>query len=51
MSDRIHIVGGGLVGLACGVELLRAGRPVTLLDAGRAGRGASALRPTSTTWR
>lgn len=41
MSAPIHIVGGGLVGLASGVELLRAGRAVTLLDSGRAGRGAS----------
>jgi glycine oxidase len=41
MSDRIHIIGGGLAGLSCGVELLRAGRSVTLLDRGRAGRGAS----------
>jgi glycine oxidase len=41
MSERIHIVGGGLVGLACGLRLLRSGRAVTLLDAGRAGRGAS----------
>jgi hypothetical protein len=40
MSDRIHIIGGGLAGLSCGLELLRAGRSVTLLDRGRAGRGA-----------
>jgi signal transduction histidine kinase len=41
MSAPIHILGGGLVGLSCGLELLRAGRSVTLLDRGRAGRGAS----------
>lgn len=41
MNDRIHIIGGGLVGLACGVELLQTGRPVTLLEKGRSGRGAS----------
>lgn len=42
-GDRhdVLIVGAGVIGLACAWSLLRAGRQVTLVDAGRAGRGAS----------
>ena len=42
MSLRhLHIVGGGFVGLATGLALIRRGVAVTLLERGRAGRGAS----------
>ncbi|MCH2132114.1 MAG: FAD-dependent oxidoreductase [Phycisphaerales bacterium] len=34
MSDRIIIIGGGIIGLLSGRELLRRGHEVTLLDAG-----------------
>lgn len=38
MSGRVHVVGGGLAGLAAAVELVAAGRPVSLYDqAGQAG--------------
>ncbi len=37
----IVIVGGGLAGLGIGWRLVQAGRSVTVLDRGRAGRGAS----------
>jgi squalene-associated FAD-dependent desaturase len=38
LSGRIHVVGGGLAGLAAAVELAAAGRPVTLYEqAGQAG--------------
>jgi len=62
MDDSVLVVGGGLAGLACAVELSRAGRAVELLDAGgelggRAGtsehagfmlnEGAHALYPSS----
>ena len=39
--DDILIVGAGVIGLSCALELLKAGRGVTLVDAGRAGGGSS----------
>jgi D-amino-acid dehydrogenase len=39
--DDILIVGAGVIGLSCALELLKAGRGVTLLDAGRPGGGSS----------
>ena len=40
-TDRIIIVGGGVIGLSIGWLLARAGREVTLFDRDRAGRAAS----------
>jgi D-amino-acid dehydrogenase len=37
----VIVVGGGVAGLACALALLQAGRSVRVLDAGKAGRGAS----------
>ena len=37
----VLIIGGGVVGLACGLALQEAGRQVRVLDAGAAGRGSS----------
>ena len=37
----VLIVGGGVVGLACGLALQEAGRQVKVLDAGSVGRGSS----------
>lgn len=37
----VLIVGGGVVGLACGLALQEAGRQVRVLDAGAVGRGSS----------
>lgn len=38
LSGRVHVVGGGLAGLAAAVELVAAGRPVSLYEqAGQAG--------------
>lgn len=37
----VLIVGGGVVGLACGLALQEAGRQVRVLDAGDVGRGSS----------
>jgi D-amino-acid dehydrogenase len=39
--DDVLIVGGGVIGLACGLALRDAGREVTVLDAGTAGCGSS----------
>ena len=41
MTDRILIVGGGVIGLGTGFELVRQGTPVTLFEKGQAGRGTS----------
>ena len=42
MSDKpIIIIGGGVIGLGVGWQLARRGRPVTVLERDRAGRGAS----------
>jgi len=44
MSERaadVVIVGGGVIGLACAWQLLRAGRGVIVLERGRPGDGAS----------
>jgi D-amino-acid dehydrogenase len=38
---RIVVVGAGVVGLACGYELLRDGHDVVVLDSARAGQAAS----------
>jgi len=43
MADPVIIVGGGVIGLATGFELLRAGIPTKILDRNRAGRGTSWL--------
>ena len=37
----VLILGGGVIGLACALVLLRRGRSVTVLEKGRAGSGAS----------
>jgi D-amino-acid dehydrogenase len=39
--DDVLIVGGGVIGLACGLALQHAGRQVRVLDAGTAGCGSS----------
>jgi len=39
------IIGAGIAGLACGLELARAGLAVTLLDKGRRPGGRAATRP------
>ncbi len=39
--DDILILGAGVIGLCCALELLKAGRGVTLIDAGRVGGGSS----------
>lgn len=39
--DDVLIVGGGVIGLACGIALLQAGRQVRVLEAGTAGCGSS----------
>ena len=41
MSDPVLIVGGGVVGLAIGFELVRRDVPVTIFERGEAGRGTS----------
>lgn len=33
MSGRVHVIGAGMAGLACAVELVKAGRAVTLYEA------------------
>ena len=33
MADRVAVVGGGVVGAACALELARVGHHVTLLEA------------------
>jgi len=38
---KVAIVGGGVVGMACAYELVRAGAEVVVLDRGRIGHGAS----------
>src|ERR1041384_6633327 len=37
----VLIVGAGVIGLSCALELLKAGRHVVLVDAGRVGGGSS----------
>jgi glycine oxidase len=41
MSDRVHIVGGGLIGLGIAWRCLRQGRAVTVYERGTPGREAS----------
>ena len=38
---RVVVVGGGIVGLCCAYELVRAGAEVTVVERGRLGEGAS----------
>jgi D-amino-acid dehydrogenase len=40
-SEDVLILGAGVIGLCCALLLLRAGRAVTVLDQGQAGRGSS----------
>jgi D-amino-acid dehydrogenase len=40
-SDRVVVVGGGVIGASCAYFLRRAGRAVTLIDSGRFGSGCS----------
>ena len=40
-SAEVVVVGGGVVGLACGLALAEQGRSVRILDAGRIGGGSS----------
>ncbi len=40
-ATDVAIIGGGIIGMACALALQRAGRRVTLVDAGEAGRGCS----------
>lgn len=39
--DEILVLGAGVIGLSCALELLRAGRAVTVIDAGGVGDGSS----------
>ena len=39
--DDVLILGAGVIGLSCALELLKAGRSVRVIDAGRIGGGAS----------
>lgn len=39
--DDVLILGAGVIGLSCAMELLKAGRGVTVIDADRVGGGAS----------
>jgi glycine oxidase len=41
MNDAIIVLGGGIIGLACALELRRRGAEVTLLETGRCGGQAS----------
>lgn len=43
MSKHVIIVGGGVIGLATGFELVRRGTDVTIFERDRAGRGTSYL--------
>lgn len=40
-STDVLVLGGGVIGLACALELLRAGRRVTVIEQGQVGAGAS----------
>ena len=39
--DDVLVIGAGVIGLSCALELLKAGRGVVVLDAGDVGRGSS----------
>jgi D-amino-acid dehydrogenase len=41
MSQRVVVVGGGVIGACCAYSLAKAGRRVTILDRGEFGRGCS----------
>jgi D-amino-acid dehydrogenase len=40
-TDRVVVVGGGVIGASCAYYLRRAGREVTLIDSGKFGQGCS----------
>jgi D-amino-acid dehydrogenase len=40
-ATDVLVLGGGVIGLACALELLRAGRGVTVIERGEVGAGAS----------
>lgn len=40
-ATDVVILGGGVIGMACALELLRAGRAVTVIERGEVGAGAS----------
>jgi glycine/D-amino acid oxidase-like deaminating enzyme len=40
-ADRVLVIGGGVVGLACALRIAREGRAVTLVDRDEPGRGTS----------
>ena len=39
--DEVLVLGAGVIGLSCALDLLKAGRGVTVIDAGRVGGGSS----------
>jgi D-amino-acid dehydrogenase len=41
VTDRVTVLGGGIVGLSCALALQRDGRAVTIVDRARPGQGAS----------
>jgi D-amino-acid dehydrogenase len=41
LKDDVLVIGAGVIGLSCALELLKAGRGVHVLDAGRVGGGSS----------
>src|SRR6516165_4238002 len=40
-AGPVVVIGGGVIGAACAYFLMRAGRPVTLIERGAFGRGSS----------
>ena len=40
-SDRVVVIGGGVIGIACAYYLARTGRSVTIVDQGVVGQGCS----------
>jgi D-amino-acid dehydrogenase len=41
VKHDVLVIGAGVIGLSCALELLKAGRGVRVIDAGRIGRGSS----------